>query len=445
MEIVSVYYSKIEELAKEANSVAKELREYVDEIHGLERKLSSGDIAAYDNKGYISCALDEAKRKAGIAGDRANDYSRFSKALMNLCETSKECDESAARSVERVFDAYIGQRTWFQKIGDLLYSNYINFLDKLSGFGPIGEFIADNLKKAKDWIDNGIYKIMNWFKYGDGKYIFNAFMAIVDVAVAIGLFVAAVAAAVSTGPVWLIIVGIVGVVAGSIFLVQQAADSATKIEENAKAYALQRGGNLTAARYYGEIDGFESKTTHYDYGNSTDNEVLERLGKVWDVTKTTSKTVATVCTMLSNIASLGLVENANGETVLDFKRAAEAYKWKKGTDAGFYSNDYQDGGFDANKSLNIFKKVFGHSNEKVFNKIGLDNGIGKVIDGAKSISTMDKIRTSYEKLSVGNLTPYEKVDKTLDIINNIPFVDAFTGDFWKLFSAPIKVVQAFAS
>ena len=438
MERVLINYNQLEELAAESNLIAKGLNEYREEMYALEAELSANSIAAYDNKGYIVGALEEAKKKARFADEKADHYKQFSTKLTNLHTTSKECDSLAATNVANVFDAYIGQRSWLQKVGDFIYGEYVNFLDKIAGTGPIGEFIANCLKKASDWIDNEANKVVNWFKYGGGKYILNTILAITDTLVAVGVFVAAFAAAVFTGPVWLAVVGVIGFAAASVFLVQQTVDSETRIIENAKAYHLQEEGNLTAARYYGEIDGLKSKSTHYDYGNKSDNDRVEKLADIWDDTKTIAKTTASVCTVISSAANLGLVEDANGKSVVDFKRAFEGSAWKKSYDAGFYSNDYNTGGFDAGKALNIPKKIFGSSNQKILG----NNGIAKVLDGAKTISTINKMASSYEKLSNADLTAYEKVDKTFDIIGNIPIIDSFTGDIWKLISAPVKIAEA---
>ena len=443
MSVFEINYSKTETLASQASKVSKELKSYSQEIGELELKLSDGAVTELDNWGYVSAALSEAKKKASIADEKAGVYSRFSAALTSLCTTAKQSDSLAAANIERIFDARIGERTIFQKIGDFLYETYINFLDKVSSFGAVGKNIADFIKNGTDWLENAFERAKNWFKYGLGKYVYNIIMAGVDVCVAIGVIVAAMGALVVTGPAWLAAIGIVGIIASCAFMLMQTKDSCVAVEENVKALKLTNDGNITAARYYGEIKGVKDKTTHYDYGDSTDNAVMEALGEEWDSAKTVMKTTATVCTFVSGFGKLGLTQNANSETVFDFDRAVEEYKYKMLHDAGFNSNDTQNGGFSMGTGFNPIKKVFSNKYEKILNGIGC-GGSGKGLDAAKSWSKIDKMVKAHGKLKKGGLSTYETIDKGLDILGNLPFVDSFTGDIWKFVSSTKSTIQAAA-
>lgn len=437
-----INYSKTEALASQASKVSKELKSYSQEIGEMERKLSDGTVTEFDNWGYVSAALTEARKKASIADEKSSVYSRFSTALTNLCTTAKQSDSLAAANIERIFDARIGKRTIFQKIGDFIYNSYINFLDKVSGYGELGKKVADFIKNGTDWLENAFERVKNWFKYGVGKYVYNIAMAVVDTLTAFASIVGAVAVLTAGAPAWFAGIALIGVACFTAHLFMQAEDSSIAIEENIKALSLAKDGNTTAARYYGEIEGFKDKTTHYDYGDSEDNAIAEKNGELYDGTKTVLKKVGTICTTVAGFANLGLVETANGEKDFNFMQAIKGWGDKAKDKIGITNAD-QNGGV-LGQGFNPFKGIFKNKNEKTLTDLGFGKGIGKVLDGAKAWSKTDKAFDAYSKLKEGGLSGYETVDKGMDVIGVLPAVEAVTDDIWKLISSQVKIVQTLA-
>ena len=168
---------------------------------------------------------------------------------------------------------------------------------------------------------------------------------------------------------------------------------------------------------------------------------MEPVGKGFDVTRSIFKAIGTVCTTVVGFANMGLTQAANGDNVFDLKTAIKNYTGKAMEKAGVGRTD-TNGGFNGN-GLNVFGEIFKNKNGKTLADFGFKSkGLGIVLDGAKSWSKIDKIGDAYGDLKSGGLSTYKTIDKGLDIIGNLPIVDAFTGDLWKIISSPVKVVQA---
>ena len=162
----------------------------------------------------------------------------------------------------------------------------------------------------------------------------NIINAVKGVFLALGVFVAAISAAVFTGPWWIVALSVVAIISSVVYVTCQIADSYAQIDENSKALSLSRDGNITAARYYGEIDGVKSYTEHYDFGDQATNDKIAGMAKTFDDVKAGSKIAASLSTAAVSIASLGLTQNANGETVFDFNRLLKGKSAKMLHDSG---------------------------------------------------------------------------------------------------------------
>ena len=442
---VSIQYSALEEAIKyfgKAEGNCSKYKKAAEEVIKTLEKMPEGEDC-----GYIDGILDKVKDKVNSAKDMEGRCKKIADKIANFTEYVKNQDKNAANSINTTITSAVGERSFFQKLGDYIYEGYVNFLDKIESMGPVGKLIAQGLRKAGDWIGEAMTKAYNWFKYGNGKYILNMLSAAKDVILAVCLVVAAVAVAVFTGPVWLVALSIVAIVAASIFLICQIADSKKKIDANTKAFSLGEDGNITAARYYGEISGISSDIAHHDYGGEEDNAKMESLGKTFDTVKTVSQVTASISTAVVSFASLGLTQTADGKTVVDLKRAFQGYKAKVLHSAGFNSNDYQTGGFDANKALNPMDKFFSTKNSSTFDTLmGKDRStaskvISYTLDLTKWASNTEKVVSGVNTLANGGTSGFETVKTVMDVAGFVPFVDAFTGDAWKVIDGGSKIIS----
>ena len=87
---------------------------------------------------------------------------------------AKDADSKVSREIESLADVYIGKRTWYEKVGDWLYDT---FCVDLANSNDAFRFFSDAVKwctgQAGDWIES----VRDYFKYGDGQYIYNMVMA----------------------------------------------------------------------------------------------------------------------------------------------------------------------------------------------------------------------------------------------------------------------------
>ncbi len=418
MSLITIKYQALEDAAGEAKTLSKDLRSYADDMDSVTKSLS--DLPGSDSRGYVSSALSIARKKAQDASDASYKYSNFSEKLKNMSSYAKEKDKNAASGIQMTVESYVGERSLFQKLKDGLYEGYVNFVNRLENSGPLGKLLAEAIRKGVDGIGSISRKVINFFKYGDGKYWLNIFDAVKDALLAVGVLASAIIAFVG-GPAWLVVIGVVAIVAGTIYLVQQVTDSIIRLDENFKSLDLSEGGNITAARYYGEIEGVKDKTTHYDYGDSEENNAIEKFGENYDKAKKINKMTAKTLTAFENFFAGGLVVNPDGtkSNNFDFSQAVKNILHKKKGDSGF-----EAGGYNVDKGWNPIHKIISHKYEDygVLPKIALD--------GSKTVDNIEKIFKGVNDLRTGDLSVYDTADKAMDIAGKFPFIDSYLGDIW---------------
>lgn len=441
MSAVVIKYSTVERAADHAQKASKRMTSYTHDMDGTIRSLSN--LPGTDDAGYVSTALSLARTKRDNAEREAKRYHKLSDSLKSFVKYAKAQDKNAAESISLTVSSYVGERSFWQKIGDAIYDGYVNFLDHVESLGPFGKALAQAIREGVTAVGNWKRKISNWFKYGDGKYIWNIIDGVKDIILAIGAVALAIAAIV-TGPVWLVVVGVLGVIFTTIWAIQQITDQCVKIDQNAKAWSLSGykteygDGNPTAARYYGDIGGVEDVINKYDHGGAAENAAMNAFAEIYGKAKTFNKVVGSTCTLVATVGAGGLTEGADGSQVFSLKRGLKSYFFKSARDSGALSNAYQTGGYDVGKGANIFSKIFNHKYTKTFTKLSggekatIITIIGGAFDLTKTFSTLEKVHGGIEYFHNGGGSGYESVEKFMDIAKNVPAFDAWTGDGWSL-------------
>ena len=460
MSVIVIKYSAVDTAISETKSASKRMKQFADEMSETIRDLER--LPGTDDEGYVSSALQAARAKRDAAMHQSGRYSNYSEKLKNIVDYAKKQDQTAANTISDTVNAYVGPRSWWDKVKDAAYNAYVDFLDRLEGLGPVGKMLAQFIRSSVTAVGNWKRKMANWFKYGDGKYLLNIFDAFKDVAIAVGMIIAAAALIVASAPAWIIAFATMAVICGSVYLIMQMKDSSIKIEENTKAWNLSGGfknnkigefdsnGNITAARYYGDIEGTADRAKKYDWGDAAANESKEMWGEIFDHEKKLMKTLTKVFTTIAYLGSAGYAHAKDGSYILKGADGKSTFSVKNWVHKNVVDTGMEKGNINPLKGGNIFSKVLGHKNtSKVIKMFSGDKSTGAkvaigtavVVDFFKDIGTVQKTVDAYNHFTSGDASlSYDTIDKGFDMGGNLPYFDAWTGDGWTLIDSGKKLI-----
>lgn len=339
-----IKYSALEDAVTYASKARGKMDEYISQI-GKVINTPIGRLQGDDSCGYAQSAANLANNKVSQLLEKKTYFSNFERTAQNLIDTARQTDNRVAENISNIAEQYIEKRTWYEAAGDWIYNTFC--VDLANRFSLVRDFV-DGLKWIWDKAGNIVRKIHNWFKYGDGKYVWNIMSSIVKAVIAISgtikLVMAAVAAIVAipvTGGLSLpIVLACIGAVAASIATVITIGNSITTLYTNGKALSLSGDplddddGDPGAARYYGDATKMSSMFQKTDLGDEKTNAAFQTAGEVIDTTKMIADTTSVVC----NIASLGNVRDFRVTTQKhNINYRINEGKWNKG-----YSFTYQN-------------------------------------------------------------------------------------------------------
>lgn len=308
---VTINYSKFEQAADHAKSLSKQLSNYSTD---LDRRVRSalGSLSGTDSRGYVASAMDNLRKKTNELNDRSLAFSSFAGDVTDLISKAKDADGRVAASIKSAASSYVGERSWFQSACDWVYNTI--FVDWANS-NPVARFLTNCVKSTVDWMGGSIGKVYDWFKHGDGKYVWNIAAAVVGTIAAIAGAITAAAAIVSAGCIAAMVLAVVGLVAAVVGAVITVGNSAVKLYNNAKALKEDNPG---VSRYLGDIGGISDAINKYDMGSKEDNENWETTGKVID----TTKVVCDVVGIVTSFANMGAVKS-------DMTGRTTGYKFSK--------------------------------------------------------------------------------------------------------------------
>ena len=479
MAVFSLNYSFVADSIAKANKTASYLGEYVKDMDSVVK--DCGKLAGSDSKGYVNTATDLVKKKIQKAKEERDNYASFSKQMQTLEDFAREKDAAVAKSIDVTVSNYIGKRTIGQKIGDWIYSRYIDFLDGVSSFGPVGKVVAQGIRIAGNWVSETTVKARNWFKYSDGKYLWDSFKAITGAVVAIvGIITAAVAVVTAATPV-LLAVALIGLGAATVYACMKMVDASVAVDQNMKAWDLARQyrkstedkdetdwwktdndeGSLTAARYYGDTQGVKDWIDKTDFGGAVANTLMEGLGETYQFVEDVAKVTSTVCQLVVAVGNAQYVQDAagnwvkykSGETVKKsgnfFQNIRTSYlekcgyQFKRTTVFNKYSLNHGKMTIVGKDYSKAFKLKFFEGYGKTLGKLGYDvknegiiGGLGLVImNGSKWFKGFDGIVSNVETLhdwdsgkTTGFKDGYEAVDAAISLNQKVSFFNTFTSD-----------------
>lgn len=397
MSEIYIHYGNLNDSVKKSQKVRGEISGYVEEIKKRITTPISG-LTGSDSSGYTSTASSLAWEKISSLNNKANRFSAYEGTVTTLISTAKSKDNYVSSQIETISGMYVEKRKWYQKAGDWIYNTFC--VDLANKWNWTRDF-SDAAKWVGNKIGNAFEPIVDWFKYGDGKYVWNIVSAVVGTVVAIGGAIAAICAIpFSAGATIPIVIGCIGAAAASVGAIITTVNSVTSVVQNSKA--ISKSGNLfdendgdpSAARHYGSQTKLSTYIEKTDMGDKTANENWETAGKTVDTVKVAADVTSFVC----NIANLGVVHDYRIKNGSDINTRINHGKWNEGYDFSYKNikkNIMHDMGYkvssgklDTEKAFGINKSIFanGYDTDKfTLNWKAWDFKLGK-----KTIFSIDK-------------------------------------------------------
>lgn len=306
MSEIYLNYPNLNDSVKQSKKARDEIDDYIEEI---KKKITSpiSKLPGSDSSGYASSASSLAQNKISALGSRQEELSAYESMLNRLISTAKDKDKAASDEIGSMADAVIGKRTWIQNAQDFIYNTFcVDIVNKWDWTRNL----ADASKYVVKKVENGIDKVKDWFKYGDGRYVLNIVGAVGTVVASVAATCAAIVAIPFTGGTSAAIaIGCIGAAAAALSTVITVVNADTAIRANSKAISMSgdlrddKDGNLGAARYYGNISTLSGKWEKTDMGDAEANQAYKVLGKGIDSAQVVLDTVAFTCTTANSLGA----------------------------------------------------------------------------------------------------------------------------------------------
>lgn len=327
---VYIRYSELENAITHSVKARKAVDDYVQQIRGV-ITVPAGRLQGSDDNGYVQSTIQLASEKMNLLVDKKQYFCKFENTAQRLLDTAKNVDAAVSDRISSIAESYTESRKWYEKAGDWIYNTFC--VDMANHFSLIRDFV-DCAKWFGDKVENITEKIHNWFKYGDGQYIWKIAKSIVGIGAAVVGVIAAIVSIPCTGGITLpFVIGCIGAAATTLGAVITTGNSISNIYTSGKALSLSGDpfddddGNPGAARYYGSSDKMSDAFNKFDYGDAETNARYRDAGKVIDTTKVIADGASFVC----SIASLGNVKDYRITTRNDnINYRYNADKWYKG-------------------------------------------------------------------------------------------------------------------
>lgn len=473
MSVVSFNYWEIDDSIKKANKTASYLSDYISDMNSVLSLCNS--LTGSDSCGYVDRAVELINKKISQARKTKTAYTQFSADLDSLERLAEDKDKAVEKNINVTVSDYVGRRSLGQMAGDWLYNRYVDFLDCVSALPLVGDCISQGIRTVGNWLSDTSVSVYNYFKYGDGKYIWNSVKAVAGAVVAcVGVITAAIA--VMTAAPALAVVATVGFIAASVYAVMKFGDMMASVEQNTKAFKLAteyrrstKGkedwwetdndqGSITAARYYGSIKGVKDWIDKTDFGGKIANNVLGGLGTVYSWVENAAAITSGVCQVVVAVGNTQYLKGTDGE----WMRYKSGKVMKK--NGSFFQNiktTYLEKSGYTFKRTPVYNKysmtngemtILKHDYKKAFS-LKFFEGYGEkfskngikvsgfelgVLNSAKLFKNFDELVSNIETVrdydrgeTSGIKEGYETFKALIEINQNISFFDTFTSDATK--------------
>lgn len=350
---VSIHYGSLDAAADKARKISSGLTSYADELN---RKVRSqlNDLPGSDGKGYVANTRDQVNRKISALRSSSISFGTLGRDIDRFVANAREADHRVACSIKSQASAYVGKRNVFQRVGDWIYNTI--FVDWANA-NPFFRLLANTRKTVWDWGAGLAGKAYEWFKHGDGKYVWNITVAVLGIAAAV--------------------IAVIGTSGFALFLAVAALaiaaiNGAAKIYNNSKALAYRANGEDPAkARYYGNISSVSDAISKYDMGDADDNKTWANIGIGIDTAEVVVDLLS-IGNSLFKVGSSTAAAKAGKKYEFSWKNAKKNFKSNMGFDHRTKTQTFK--GFVGSFGLDTGDKWIKHR------KGGYSGAFGKVMN-----------------------------------------------------------------
>lgn len=305
MSAITIDFPKLKETQSQSKKVRAEIEDYVDELNKkISKKINA--LPGSDPSGYANAAAGAVKSKINELTQKASKFSAYEQKIDTFMADARTADSNVSKKIASIADAKIGKRGFFANIGDAIYGFFCVDLANANG---ITRAISNATRWATQKIGAGFEKVYDWFKYGDGQYVWNILKSVAVAVAAVAAAVTAIASMIVTcgadSPAAIpILLASIGALSSSVSAIITVGNTVKTIEGNGKALELSViQDNPAAARYYGNIQSQSDYYEKTDMGDKADNEKYEKIGEGIDFAKKWADITSTVV----NVFQLGNV------------------------------------------------------------------------------------------------------------------------------------------
>lgn len=297
---VRIVYSDLENVISNSKRLREELESYSNTIKSDINNVTN-NLPGSDSKGYVSNATSLASAKSKELLNKRSKYKNLESSLKDIIQFAKDKDKAVSKEFNKITSKYNKKRKWYQKAGDWAYNTFcVDIPNHFSGT----RWVMDGIKWSGNNVGKHLKKVRNYFKYGDGKYIWNIGKAFTSVIVAAGACVIAVLSIPVGGEGIPVAIATIGVAASTVSLSITMLNADKAIKSNERAMDLKKD-HPGAARYYGSTKTLNEYYKKNDMGGAKENAICEGVGKTADGVKVAADTTKFV----TDVASLGFVRD----------------------------------------------------------------------------------------------------------------------------------------
>lgn len=314
-----IEYSDIKNSGKQASNAG-------DEMGSLSSLISKKVIAKLDalsgadSSGYVAAARSAADAKKGALSQKQNQVYTFQTRLSQLEDYAKSTDNIVSSRISALSEQYkepFSLRSAVNSVSCFFYNFFcVDVADFISDHVPLGTIFVNTLRRAGNTINEWKNYLVDFYQYGDGKYIMNVFKSTLKV---VGAAIAICVAATASSAV----LAIIGVVAGGIYLLYSMGNLMATTESNQKAFSAALQGDSGLAHYYGNVSNVKDWVKTTDFGDINANMNMEIFAGIYETTGKTAKVVSDIVSIAVAFDKFSNVYGLDGKTVVDHN-----YSWE---------------------------------------------------------------------------------------------------------------------
>ena len=185
MSVIKIDYDHLSGVAKNADRVSRELKDYADELSKkVSNKYSSiegGQSTKTTNSQYY------VKQKIKSLNTKSTAYKNYASGIRNLSQKAKDVDKDVAKKINAAKNDFIDKHDY---VDTNWWTDLKEWFIDLKNKCPIFDAICNLISKAVDGVKHVLSYLKHWYKCGGGKEIFGFALAILGAIAAVLILIA---------------------------------------------------------------------------------------------------------------------------------------------------------------------------------------------------------------------------------------------------------------